>query len=125
MEDQPQPISPLTTIEEQEDRRILDRAQEQLQKEQSSHGEKDEMDVGRATTLSPDIEKPEQVLPNVTVQESRDSRNDTDSTVTGAVDRHVLPNKDIVESPKEEICLGPWEKTMPIAGEPRAKAETA
>jgi len=125
-EDQPQPTSPLTTIEEQEDRRILERGLEQLQKQQSSHGEKDEMDVGRATTLSPDIEKPEQVLPNVTVQGSRDSRNnDTESTVTEEVDTHVLRNKDIMESPTKEVSLGTFqEKTMPVAEQP-PRAETA
>src|SRR5271170_197080 len=124
-EDQPQPTSPLTTIEEQEDRRILERAQEQLLRERSSHGEKEEMDVGRATTLSPDIEKPEQVLPNVIVQESRHRRNnDTESTVTEDVDAHVLGSKDIVESPTKEVSLRVLrEKTMSIAEVP-PRAET-
>jgi hypothetical protein len=125
-EEQLQPTSPLTTIEEQEDRRILERGQEQLQKERSSHGEKEEMDVGRATTLSPDIEKPEQVLPNVLVQGSKHTRNnDTESTVTEDVDAHVLSNKDIVESPSKEASLGVLqEKTMSIAEQP-PRAETA
>jgi len=119
-------MSPLTTIEEQEDRRILERAQEQLLRERSSHGEKEEMDVGRATTLSPDIEKPEQVLPNVTVQGNRDSRNDTESTVTEDENRHVLANKDIVDSPTEEVSLGVLRvKTMSIVEEQHPKTETA
>jgi hypothetical protein len=119
-------MSPLTTIEEQEDRRILERAQEQLERERSSHGEKEEMDVGRNTTLTPDIENPEQVLPTVTVQGSRDSRNDTESTVTEDVDRHVLATKDIVDSPTEEVNLGALqEKSMSTAGEQPPRAETA
>jgi hypothetical protein len=125
-EDQPQPTSPLTTIEEQEDRRTLERGLEQLQKQRSSHGEKEEIDVGRATTLIPDVEKPEQVLPNVTLQESGDSRNnDTESTVTEEVDAHVLRNKDFVESPTEEVSFGTLqEETMPVAEYP-PRAETA
>jgi hypothetical protein len=48
------------------------------------------------------------VLPNVTVLGSTDGgggRNDTESTVTEGVDTHVLKNKDIVESPTEDISF--------------------
>lgn len=61
----------LSTIEEQEDRRIMEKARTQTRKEGESHGEKEELDVGRTTTLSPSEERPEQVLPSVMVAHNK------------------------------------------------------
>lgn len=61
---------------------------------------KEEKDVGRRTTLSPSGERPEQVIPNVTVQSSQD-RSD-DSTTPVDFEKSVLGMGDIAESPIEE-----------------------
>jgi len=92
--------SPLSTIEEQEDRRILERAREQTRKE-SVEG-KEEKDVGRTTTLSPSDERPEQVIPNVTVQSSSQHRAHDDSIMPLDFEGTVLGRRDIAESPIEE-----------------------
>jgi hypothetical protein len=110
--------SPLTTIEEQEDRRIIENAHQQLRKESLSHGEKEEIDVGRTTTLSPSEENPEQLLPNVTVRGtrsqnggivhgSRNSMNDIDTAI-----ERIITNEEIVSSPTQEVALGSQEKAM-------------
>jgi hypothetical protein len=110
--------SPLTTIEEQEDRRIIENAQQQLRKENLSHGEKEEIDVGRTTTLSPSEENPEQLLPNVTVRGTRsqnggivrgskNSMKDIDTAIES-----IITNEEIVSSPTQEAALWSEEKAM-------------
>jgi hypothetical protein len=110
--------SPLTTIEEQEDRRIIENAQQQLRKENLSHGEKEEIDVGRTTTLSPSEENPEQLLPNVIVRGTRsqnggivrgskNSMKDIDTAIES-----IITNEEIVSSPTQEAALGSEEKAM-------------
>jgi hypothetical protein len=69
----------LSTIEEQEDRRIMEKARTQTRKERESHGEKEEMDVGRTTTLSPSEERPEQVLPSVMVAHNKKQEHGSES----------------------------------------------
>lgn len=113
--------SPLTTIEEQEDRRIMENAQQQLRKESLSHGEKEEIDVGRTTTMSPSEENPEQLLPNVTVRGTRSqnsgimhgSRNSM-SDIDTAIEENegIITNREIVSSPTQEVALGSQEKEM-------------
>ena len=107
-------VVPLNTIEEQEDRQILEDAQKQANKEGSSHGKKEEVDVGRKPTLSPDHEKPEQVLPTVTVRQNQNSHERTDDgEKTGSMENGtVFPNEEMVKSPKEEVSLGSLEKTI-------------
>lgn len=105
------PTSPLTTIEEQEDRRIMEKAQKQLHKESTGHEEKEEYDVGRARALSPDEERPEQVLPTVTLQRSGDHET-TDSGRT--VMENGITDKEVVKTPVEEVTLGVFEKNMQI-----------
>lgn len=109
-------MTPLTTIEEQEDRRIMENAQNQLRKESLSHGEKEEIDVGRTMTLSPDSERPEQVLPNVTVQGSNDGSSDSERTATMEMNERGFigfMDRKIVESP-EEISLGTKEREIVV-----------
>ena len=67
--DDQQPASPLTTIEEHEDKRILEKAERQLRKERSLNGiqRSDDIDIARVKSLSPDG-KPEQILPIVIVE---------------------------------------------------------
>jgi len=124
--------SPLTTIEEQEDRRIIENAQQQLRKESLSHGEKEEIDVGRTTTLSPSEEKPEQLLPNVTVRATRSqnggivhgssgSMNDIDTVIEE--NERIITNEEIVSSPTEEVSLGSQRKAMQQDGVPRLNEE--
>lgn len=92
--------APLTTIEEQEDQRIMEKAHEQLCKERLMH---EEFDVGRTTTMSPTEEHPDQIVPNVTVESSNydPSSMDTD-TVTSS----------LTEQPKQlvEILRGGSER---------------
>lgn len=105
------PTSPLTRIEEQEDRRIMEKAQKQLRKETTGHEEKEEYDVGRARTLSPDGESVEQVLPTVTLQRSGDhATNDSGRTAT----ENRFTDKEVVKSPVEEVSLGIFEKNMQV-----------
>ena len=53
------------------------------------------------------------------VQGSRDSRNDTDeSTVTEEGHIQLQRNKDIVESPTEEVSLAALEKTTSMTEQP-------
>lgn len=112
--------TPLTTIEEQEDRRILEKAQHQVRKESLSKGEKEkEIDVGRTTTtLTPSEENVEQVLPNVTVHYNKESGgqyhhgNDEDITIAEEMGQ-MFPDTEIVSSPTKEISLGGEEKAMP------------
>jgi hypothetical protein len=109
------PSSPLTTIEEQEDRRILDRAQKQLRKGSAGHEEKEEFDVGRARTLSPDEERPEQVLPTVTLHKSGGhSTDDSVRTVTESENGVGFTGKPMVRSPVQEVSLGIQEKNMRV-----------
>jgi len=124
-----QPASPLTTIEEQEDRRILERAHQQLRKENLSNGEKEEVDVGRSSSLTPDREKPEQVLPNVIVRDSRDSeqKEGSDSTLTDGVmvnGHKKFAEKRLVESPTQEISLRTHEKMMRLQAEENLRRQT-
>jgi hypothetical protein len=84
--------SPLSTIEEQEDRRILERAREQMRKE--SVGK--EKDVGRTTSLSPTGARSEQVIPSVTVQPS--DQGPSDDSIAPIEYRRM----EVVESPIEE-----------------------
>jgi hypothetical protein len=102
--------APLRTIEEQEDRQFLEKAQAELHKEDSSHMEKEEKDVGRTRALTPDPENPEQVVPNVTVcGPSQKSSRGTEMTVT-AEKLPPLTEKPMVDSPTEEKSLEiePW-----------------
>lgn len=93
-------VAPLTTIEEQEDRRIMERAREQTRKESESHGEKEEMDVGRTTTLSPSDERPEQVLPSVTVASNEKQEHGPESEKRVRTDGiGGFTGRDIVRSP--------------------------
>ena len=87
------PIAPLTTIEEQEDQRILEKAHKQARKESTSRSH-EQYDVGRTTTLSPD--KPVQLLPTVTLEAS-DSAGDT--TIVSSITGQSGP---LVESPKSD-----------------------
>jgi hypothetical protein len=107
------PTSPLTTIEEQEDRRILERGQKQVRKEGAGHEDKEEFDVGRARTLSPDEERPDQVLPTVTLQRSGDHSTD-DSARTVTEDGGEFTDKRIVRSPVQEVSLGILKKNMHV-----------
>lgn len=69
--------STLPTIEEREDRRILERAREQMRRESMG---REEMDVGRRTSLSPTGPRPEQFIPSVTVQPSNQGPSDDSIT---------------------------------------------
>lgn len=91
------PTSPLTTIEEREDQRLLERTAGQIRKESLSNVN-EEMDVGRTTTLSPTCEKSEHVLPTVTMQENKDSMNDADTALTENENEKALTNKEIATS---------------------------
>jgi hypothetical protein len=105
-------VSPLTTIEEQEDRRTLEKAQKQLRRESLARGKKEEFDIGRTTSLSPDQEKPEQILPLVTVQGSGGTIGDGEKNGTKNGNGYIPPNKEVVKSPVEETNLGKFEKSM-------------
>ena len=85
--------SALSTIEEQEDRRILERAREQLRKESMG---REEMDVGRRTSLSPTTARPEQIIPSVTVQPS--NQGPWDDIITPIEDGR----REVIESPVEK-----------------------
>ena len=129
-EEPQQPSSPLTTIEEREDRRILDRAYRQLRKENRSNGEKPEVDVGRSTSVSPDREKPEQVLPVVTMRNSRDNDKPegSDSTLIeyGLPTGHTkLARRELVKSPEQETSLGTLEKMMQLQARGNLQSQTA
>jgi len=63
---------------------------------------REEKDVGRRTTLSPSDERPEQVIPNVTVQSSSLRRSQDDSITPLDFEGTVLGRKDMVESSIEE-----------------------
>ena len=92
-------VAPLSTIEEQEDRRIMERAQKQTRKESESHGEKEEMNVGRTTALSPSHERPEQVLPSVTVANNEKQEHGSDSEKRAGTDETgEFTGRDIVRS---------------------------
>jgi hypothetical protein len=71
----------------------LERAREQMRKESIG---REEMDVGRRTSLSPTGARPEQVIPSVTVQPSnqRSSDDSINPIQYGGMER--------VESPVEE-----------------------
>lgn len=100
VEEATSPGSPLTTIEEQEDRRILEKARKSTRKESSSHGEREELDVGRTIALSPSDEMPEQVLPSVTVASNEKETHDEGSNKIGAADgKGHFTGRDIVRSP--------------------------
>jgi len=93
-------VAPLSTIEEQEDRRVMERAQKQTRKESESHGEKEEMDVGRTTTLSSSDERPEQVLPCVTVAKNEKQEYGSESEKMAGTDgTGGFTGRDIVRSP--------------------------
>jgi hypothetical protein len=69
-----------------------------------------EIDVGRSTTLSPNEEKPDQVLPNVTVQYSKESGEKSGSgndegTTIAEENGQIFLNTEYTSSPKEEISL--------------------
>jgi hypothetical protein len=94
------PVSPLTTIEEQEDRRFMENARMQTRKESLSHGEKQEVDVGRTTTLSPDGERPGQILPIVTVASNEKRAERSESEKVYETDGNGgFTGRDIVRSP--------------------------
>ena len=93
------PVSPLTTIEEQEDRRIMVKARTSTRKESSSHGEKEELDVGRTTALSPNDEMPEQILPSVTVASNENERQGEESSKERMDGKGGFTGRDIVRSP--------------------------
>jgi Phosphatidylinositol-4-phosphate 5-Kinase len=84
-QDEQQPSSPLTTIEELEDRRFLERAQEQLRKESTSKRKSkiDEVDVSRVNSLV-SKKKPEQIVPNVIVESSSPDETETPGRVDGS-----------------------------------------
>ena len=101
------PVSPapLTTIEEQEDQRILERAHEQARREKTSH---EEFDIGRTTSMSPNAKKPEQILPKVTLESSHGSSHganqgvnhtDADTATSNLTEK---PNQ-LIESPESEV----------------------
>ena len=102
---------PLRTIQEQEDRRLLEKAQVQLQKEDSSRGEKKERDVGRTRALTPDHD---QIIPYVTVSGSSRKASDGSQSGIRAERNPSLTGEPIVESPTEEKSLGtePWKVTV-------------
>ena len=94
------PVSPLTTIEEQEDRRIMEKARTQTRKESLSHGDRDEIDIGRTTTLSPSDEMSEQVLPSVTVGSNETEVQRPESDKVEAINgTGGFTGRDIVRSP--------------------------
>jgi len=110
--------APLTTIEEQGDRRILEKANKQYRNEILMNGGKEEIDIGRTTTLTPSEEKPEQVLPNVTVQDCQDSvtaqnrRDSTNYNAAGEENARVFTNKEIVSNLDRDNSLESQEKAM-------------
>jgi len=119
-----QPASPLTTIEEQEDRRILERAHQQSHRENLPNIQKEQIDVGRSTVLTPDGEKPEQVLPKAIV---RDRKEGSDLTLTEGVMVNGHKNfaeQRLVASPKQEISLGTHEKLMQLQAEDNLRRQT-
>ena len=94
------PGSPLTTIEEQEDRRFMENARMQTRKESLSHGEKQEVNVGRTTTLSPDGERSAQILPIVTVASNEKRAERIESEKADETDGNGdFTGRDIVRSP--------------------------
>ena len=75
-----------------------------------------EIDVGRTTTLSPSDEKPEQILPKVTVRHSeasgRGNNGNDEGTTIAEEDGQMSQNNEIVSSPEKEVSLGSQEKAM-------------
>ena len=80
-----------------------------------TNGEKEEIDIGRTITLSPSEENPEQILPNVTVQDSPDSITAHESANHSTIVEEIEPafmNEEFVSSYEKGISLESREKPM-------------
>jgi len=121
--------SHLRTIEEQEDKQFLEKAQAQLQQHDSSHEKTEEKDVGRTRVLTPDQEFLEQIVPNVTLSGSSPKSPKMSDVSAMNVNmsnlRNSLTDTDLVDSPSEEKNLEtePWKMRVQEDGSVVRKSE--